>query len=227
MDIELINNSDLNNTEDIFDGSLLQKTSKKEINSIRFSYLMERKLLKHLKRLKKENTNITGYKQLDDYLFKINSDSFFLNDSIKRIEELFSNYLKYKNITAKLGHEIETGIYDDSVRQLSSKNFSDLFYNSNDSSLYIGLYIEHLARTTILQSCVEYLINNGVSNLEDNSINIPQTIKKGLIDIFKDPYFYRYPIFWQFFTNVMGGFILTDLKDEEVTLRRIELRFYP
>lgn len=44
---------------------------------------------------------------------------------------------------------------------------------------------------------------------------MPDTIKSGLNSIFQDQYFYLYPRFWQFFTYVFGGFILTDIKDKE------------
>lgn len=46
-------------------------------------------------------------------------------------------------------------------------------------------------------------------------MSIPNTIKNGLDELVKEPYFHRYPVFWQFFTYVMGGFILTDLREVE------------
>ena len=49
-------------------------------------------------------------------------------------------------------------------------------------------------------------------------LTLPNTIKTGLTEITKDKYFYLYPRFWQFFTYVFGGFILTDIEEQEFEL---------
>lgn len=222
MNIDLIDNSDLDKTHQSLDKFLQQKADGKEIETLRFSYLLERKLLDRIKSLKKQNPDHQGYKNLDDYFFKINSGSFFSNNPIKRIKQLFEIYIKYKNLTAKICYENENGEYDDDIEELSSKGFRELFYDCENSPLQIALYIEHIARVTILKSCIEHLLkNNEGENDEDNFdesidyLSIPNTIKTGLKEIVKEPFFHRYPVFWQFFTYVMGGFILTDLKDKE------------
>jgi hypothetical protein len=222
LNINLIDNSDLSTTPASLDPYLEQEVDEREINTLRYSYLCERRLLKKLKGYKKSNPNIKGYSFLDDYFFKVNSGSFFSNNPIKRIRQLFSTYLKYKNITAKLCHELETGNYRDNVERLSDDGFRNMFFFSNDSPLYIGLYVEHMARLTILKSCIEHLLTKEPGELEGNGLDtifaylgIPSTIKIGLRSIVNEPYYHRYPIFWQFFTYVMGGFILKDLRDVE------------
>jgi hypothetical protein len=97
-----------------------------------------------------------------------------------------------------------------------------LFYKAENNPLQISLYIEHLARLTILKSCTEQLLREhkdvfGLDSFMESLdyLSIPQTIKSGLETIVTDSYFHRYPVFWQFFTYVMGGFILTDLKEVE------------
>jgi len=222
LNIDLINNSDLSKTYYSLEKYLNQKAEKKEIETLRFSYLLERKLLKQIKRLKKDFPNVQGYKNLDDYFFKINSGSFFSSNPVSRIKKLFEIYIKYKNLTAKICFEQENGEYNDSVEELSQAGFASLFYKVENSPLQISLYIEHLARLTILKSCTEHLLreHKNVFGLDSfmesiDYLHIPQTIKSGLESIVTDKYFHRYPIFWQFFTYVMGGFILTDLQKEE------------
>ncbi|MBC9798086.1 hypothetical protein [Sinomicrobium weinanense] len=222
LGIELIDNSDLKKTRKCLEKFLNQPTEEKEIETLRFSYLLERKLLKQIKNLKKDYPDNEGFKNLDDYFFKINSGSFFSSNPVKRIKQLFETFIKYKNVTAKICHELETEEYDDEVEELSADCFKSLFYKAENSPLQIALYVEHMARLTILKSCTEHLIeNHREAFLEDtfsenlDYLGIPQTIKNGLAILVKEPFFHRYPVFWQFFTYVMGGFILTDLREQE------------
>ncbi len=222
LSIELIDNSDLSKTNECLDKFLHQPAEEKEIETLRFAYLLERKLLKRIKTLKKENPDNQGFKNLDDYFFKINSGSFFSSSPVRRIKQLFETFIKYKNITAKICYELESGEYDDEIEELSSDCFKSLFYKAENFPLQIALYIEHMARLTILKVCTEHLLRNHKETFWEDKfsesldyLSIPQTIKSGLEVLVKEPYFHRYPVFWQFFTYVMGGFILTDLRDEE------------
>jgi hypothetical protein len=85
--------------------------------------------------------------------------------------------------------------------------------------------VEHLARVTILKCAIDHLIDKLKGNYKGNDIisqldylTLPNTIKIGLNEIIKDKYFYLYPRFWQCFTYVFGGFILTDIEDKELKL---------
>jgi len=226
LNIDLIDNSELTNTKDALKHLLLIEPDEHEIETIRFSFLLERKLLKKLKKLKndcyKKKCSIKSFQALDDYFFKINSGSFFSRDPIRRIKQLFDYYLKYKNITAKICNELGGGYFDDEITDLSENCYKELFYQAKESILQISLYVEHIARVTILKSVIEHLVNklNGVYTTQSfitvlQELSLPQTIQSGLNDIFQDEYFYLYPRFWQFFTYVFGGFILTDLRDQE------------
>lgn len=222
LSVELIDNSDLSKTNECLGKFLHQPAEEKEIETLRFSYLLERKLLKQIKDLKKEQPENQGFKNLDDYFFKINSGTFFSSSPVRRIKQLFETFIKYKNITAKICYELETGKYDENVEELSNECFKSLFYKGENSPLQIALYIEHMARLTILKSCTEHLLRNHKETFWEDKfsesldyLSIPQTIKHGLEVLVKEPFFHRYPVFWQFFTYVMGGFILTDLRDKE------------
>jgi hypothetical protein len=95
LGIELIDNSDLSRTKEALNHLLLIEPEEEEIETIRFSFLLERKLLKELKSFKKDssNKNFKSFSALDDYFFKINSGSFFTNDPISRINQLFESYV--------------------------------------------------------------------------------------------------------------------------------------
>ncbi len=229
LSIELIDNSDLTKTKDVLNHLLLIQPEEAEIETIRFSFLMERKMLKELKSLKKENLKsnkqVKCYYALDDYLFKINSGSFFSRDPIRRINKLFESYVKYKNITAKICHEINGGDFNDEVIELGNSCYRDTFYEAKEGVLQISLYVEHVARITILKCVIEHLIDKLKGNYDNsdfiNELNyliLPKSIKEGLDLIIKDKYFHLYPRFWQYFTYVFGGFILTDIKEKEFEL---------
>jgi len=223
LGIDLIDNSDLSKTKDVLSHFLKIQPGEAEIETIRFSYLLERKQLQKIKNLKKQNPTVKGYAALDNYFFVINSGSFFSRDPIDRINHLFETYLKYRNITAKICNELKgVDFTDDSVTQLTNSCYGDTFYQANDNILQVSLYVEHLARVTILKCVIEHLIDKLKGNYNSSRfsdifkyISLPNTIVQGLNEIINDRYFYLYPRFWQFFTYVFGGFILTDLKQRE------------
>lgn len=225
LNIRLIDNSDLTKTKETLSSFFNIEPEKAEIETIRFAYLLERKQLAQIKQLKKKFPGLKSYQNLDDYFFKTISGSFFSRDPIRRINKLFDTFIKYKNITAKICHELNGGDFDDDITELSSKCFSDTYYKAENNILHVSLYVEHLARVTILMCAIKHLIDRLKGNYDPKDISnqleyltLPNTIKTGLTEITKDKYFYLYPRFWQFFTYVFGGFILTDIEEQEFEL---------
>jgi hypothetical protein len=54
------------------------------------------------------------------------------------------------------------------------------------------------------------------SDFEIDLLNIlPESFKEGLNKISMNPHFHRYPIFWQWFMWIFGGFILKDYEEKE------------
>lgn len=224
LNIELIDNSDLSKTKENLSNLFEIEPHKEDVEVIRFAYLIERKQLAVLKQRKRSSPEIKSFSELDDYFFKINSGSFYSRSPLRRIGQLFEYYLKNKNITAKICHELNGGNFEDEVTKLSQKCFKKIFYKGENSILHTSLLIEHLGRLTILKSVIEYLINQ-TDNEDLDTIDIeeaidlmklPSTIATGLKEISKEKYFYLYPIFWQFFTYVFGGFIITSMEAEEI-----------
>lgn len=223
LGVDLIDNSDLENTYECLKGYCPVEPNKYDIESLRYSYLIERKALKKIKNLKKNNKNIESYKKLDDYWFKVNSASFF-NTAVTRTSKLFMVFVKYKNITAGICEELSNGKYpDEPVAKLGNDCFRDTFYSANDNVYQVSLLTEHLNRITVLKCCIEQIVNRGKVSDEQfwdrlSYLNLPGTIKQGLEEISQEEYFYRYPVFWQVFTYLMGGFILSDIKEREYEL---------
>lgn len=190
------------------------------INSLRFSYSLERKLLREIKSKKKNEPNLKSYKNLNDYVFLLNSSSFFTVSPLARINTLFEAYINHKNISSKLAYELAEGEYRDDIADLSEEAYWNAFYYCTDYSIYPALYVEHQVRLTILKCCIEYLVNDSQRNVDAfidalNYHSLPNNIKSGLKSIVQESHFHRYPIFWQFFTYVMGGFILTRFEQNE------------
>lgn len=225
LSIELVDNTDLDKTKETLEPFFCLTPDQKVIETIRFAYLLERHQLKQIKTLKKNNPEIKSYACLDDYFYKINSGSFFSRDPIRRINQLFECFIKYKNITARICNELAGGNFYEEKDELSEECFVDTFYTANNSILQVSLYVEHIARVTILKCAIEHLIDKLQGNYKGVNLEIqldyltlPKTIKSGLNEIIKDKYFHLYPRFWQFFTYVLGGFILLDIKEKEYQL---------
>lgn len=221
MNITFIDNSDLQTTPHALSPLIHIEPNFNVVNWIRYAYALERAMLKRIKELKTSCPKIVSYKHLDNFFQAVNSRSFFRSDPLQRIHRLFQSYLTYKNLSAKMANELETGVYDENCNSIPKTTFVRTFLLAENNAIHISLYVEHLARLTILKSSIDYLI---VQRSKDHKIDfiehiqlmtLPRTIKNGLKEISKEPYFHRYPVFWQIFTYVLGGEIFEDYKDED------------
>lgn len=217
LNIDIVFNPNVKKTAKDLNSYFITELNHIVVNSLRFSFAIETVLLKKLKALRKQHPEVKGYKLLDDYHFIVNSGSFFSKNEIERISKIFEEHIKNKSITAKLSHELRNGSFDDTVEELRQEDFHDIFYDANYSPLQIALYIEHLGRLTVFKTCVELLLTIDPKDLlkHEGYLCLPGNIRRGVLKINNDKYYYKYPIFWQFFTFVMGGFILTDYREKE------------
>jgi hypothetical protein len=223
LNVDLVDNSDLSRTKDTLSKYLVFEPDDDVVEVIRAAFCLERKQLEKLKRWKKLTPVSTGTVALDDYHYRTNSKSlFFSPDPIARINSLFRAYLANRNITAKISNEAGGGDFSVDVDRMNEKDFTDTFYKAVDNIYQISLMIEHNARLTILKSCIEHIIlNPDFATDPDNFLQVlflPGNIQSGLYQIRNDPYFHLYPMFWQLFTYVFGGFILLDFEQEEYEL---------
>lgn len=192
------------------------------VTTLRYSYCMERLMIeKYLKPLAKEKTGLYGFKELQRYIKEIQDYSFFINDIHQRLLTVFGAFQQYNHITARIDTEKRTGTYEDADKAtLSESTFKTLFYKipAKQHPLHVALYAEMYNRLIMLKLAVEEAIRD--SSLAGiiktiTRLSLPNNIKHGIDKLLKHPYFYLYPVLWQNFIFVMGGFILNDKKKEE------------
>lgn len=224
INVTLIDNQNLDCSELLNAYSISKEHVKDEIiESYRYAFALEAEMVIYLRSRVKSEPEKVGFQKLEKYLFDINSNSFFVNKPVDRINKLFISFIENKNITARIGKEIKGNAYPDSGNDLTidKELFNSLFYEAKDRSvLYVALYAELLARIAILKSCIEDIIVGNPDNFIERLKHfiLPSNIKNGLKELQKEPYSYLYPYFWQVFVYLFGGFILNDKKEEEYEL---------
>lgn len=162
-----------------------------------------------------------GYKKVEDYYRKINSSSFFCESDISRINTLYNAFKENANISGKLSNYLVSKVYDESVSQIDKSIFEKIFYEANEiSPMYVALYTEYIGKLELLKTCVSDIITSNKKNWVDCFFHstIPENITNALSYLEANEYFHLYPLFWQIFTYLFGGFILGVKKSEEYEL---------
>lgn len=226
--IDLILHS--NDASDIHQSTLLRGVSvdQLDVSSWRYSYWVERVIQKILKQKKKSIQGKKSYICLDDYFHILNSGIFFSKNVVRRADKLYDAFKKYPNISRKVGNEIAGGDFDAVHKTIPSPIFTKTFFDCEFTDLTISTYVEHRARLAILKAAVDYSLfeKHGIDERITADIEIsdlkfplknllPETFLNGLEEIKKDDYFHLYPVFWQNFLWLFGGFILEDYKEQE------------
>jgi len=234
LQVDIFAVPDLNKTAEC----LVPLVAVEQLNQIdvtiwRFSYWVERNLIKLLKAKKKSAHNFECYTALDRYLFLINNRIFFTRNIIERAERLYDSYKDYPHISACLGNELEGNPFNGGYENVPKSLYSKTYYKCEFTDLALSTFIEHRARLSILKSAIDYQLYKlaGKDHNEKTTIMfgdgryeytlldlLPKSFKDGLNTIAEHPYFYRYPIFWQWFFWVFGGFILKDYEGQEHNL---------
>lgn len=224
INVALINNGDLDCTELLDAYSIDKDTVTDEVvESYRYAFALEAEMILYLHLRAKSDPDKQGFQALESFLFEVNSNSFFENKPVDRLNKLFDAYKQYKNITARIAEELENRPYPDCGDGLviNKTQFEKIFYKAEAKSvLYVALYAELLARMAILKSCIEDILI-GVPNDFSERLKhfvLPENIKNALHEFQHEPYSYLYPYFWQVFVYLFGGFILNDKMDEEYKL---------
>ncbi len=200
-----------------------------DIEYWRFSYWIERKLIERLTHKKKSCPQMECFKVLANYYHETSSGIFFTENVIRKIDKLYSIFMESPHITAKTGYELIGNDFEEEYDKLPDKIYSDTFYDCKYNDIQICTFLEHRARLAILKSAVDYKLykDAGVGSKADDVTtkilgfefnlidSLPSSFKQGLDTISKHEYFRRYPVFWQWFMWVFGGFILKDYEEKE------------
>jgi len=210
--------------QDIF----VAKPNKIDIVNWRFSYWIERNLLALLKHKKKSQKDQERFRVMEDYYEKINSDLFFTEIISARLHELYSTFQRYPRISAKCGNEMLGNPFDAEYDLLPRDIYADTYYSCALNDIQISTFIEHKSRLAVLKNAVDYKLYReaGMKNKTewilkimgqeiDMGGNLPASFLTGLETVSRHPFFFLYPIFWQWFMFLFGGFILKDYEEQE------------
>lgn len=206
-----------------FGGSTIDKKIYEcAIPTLRYAYCLERLMVeKYLKPLAKDVNALEGYRKLDTYIHQIRDYSFFENDVHKRLLTVFGSFQEFFHISARIDFEKENGAYDEEYDDgITPESFRTLFYDipAKQNPLHVALYAEMYNRLIMFKIAVEEAINDReLKGLMRTlmRITLPSNIKKGIDKLSTYPHYYLYPILWQNFFFVLGGFLLKDKLDEE------------
>jgi hypothetical protein len=226
IDVALI--PDLKKTKEVLsDFYNNEHVEHEDIACWRFSYWVERNLLDNLSQKKKNYPEKQCFKALQDYYFKVNSGIFFSPDFFDKIYTLYSAFKTYPHISAKCGNELAGNNFNDEYAALPKRVYEDTFFKCSYNEIQISTYIEHRSRLAILKNAIDYKLYEDTQP-KDNAKEtetilspkdfFPKSFKDGLDSISKNKYFHKYPVFWQWFLWLFGGFILKDYKEREYAL---------
>jgi len=227
LNIDLVVIPDLNKSKETLSETINNKTIEDvDILTWKFSYRVERNLLKRLNHKKKSHPDKKCFKALEDYYFKVNSGIFFTENIVQKVDALYSTFQEFPRISAKCGNELVGNTFDIEYNSLPEEIYKDTYYECSYNIVQISTFIEHRARLAILKNAIDYKLykDAGIENKTENvkilgDITLmdflPPSFIDGLDVISKHQYFHRYPVFWQWFMWLFGGFILKDYEERE------------
>lgn len=192
------------------------------IPTLRYAYCLERLMIeKYLKSLAKDENELDGYRYLDRYIHLIRDYSFFENDVHQRLLKVFGAFRKNYHITARIDLEKQTGRYDEEYdKGISEASFKVLNYDipAKQNPLHVALYAEMFNRLIMFKLVVEEAVQDkelkGLTRTLKR-LSLPSNIKTGMDKLCTYPHYYLYPVLWQNFIFVLGGFLLTDKLEDE------------
>ena len=226
--VKLLQIHDLSNAPELLKQIVSSnKLPQADFSTWRFSYWVERNLLRELKNKKMESyPDKLCYQKLDEYYFLLNSGIFFTENIVRRVHKLYETFQKFPRISARCGNELAGESFDNEIDKLSKKIYSDTYYDCKYNAIQISTFVEHRARLALLKNAIDYLLGRikkedrekkafGV-NFEKILLDLlPESFKDGMKQLEEHKYFYKYPAFWQWFMWLFGGFILKDYKEKE------------
>ena len=231
LNIDLVTIPDLSVSKEALSEVINNKTIENmDISMWRFSYWVERNLLKHLNHKKKSHQNKNCFKTLENYYFEVNSRVFFTENIVQKVYNLYSTFRKFPRISAKCGNELIGNDFDEEYDSLPKQIFEDTYYKCKYNDIQISTFIEHRARLAILKNAIDYKLykmggdeNKTKDHLEIAGLDfeislldlLPTSFKEGLDTLSNHKYFNKYPVFWQWFMWIFGGFILKDHEEKE------------
>lgn len=199
-----------------------------DVEHWRYSYWAERQLIKYLKHCKRQNRSASRYPAMDRYHQTINGGIFFTQNIVDRLAELYSIFREYPRLSAKVGHESQGEPFDQDHETVPSDLFARTYYRCELTDIQVSSFIENASRLAILKNAVDYTLYRRLGNGQrtesrermlgislDRFDSLPLSFRTALTHLSSHAFFYRYPLFWQWFLWFFGGFILLDYEERE------------
>jgi len=109
-----------------------------DIRIWRYSYWIERNMIKHIIHKKKSNKNINRYNILSNYYHTVNSSIFFEENLIDRVFHLYMAFQDNPRISAKCSHEMIGEDFDGDHRILPEQIFDDTYFQGKYNDFQIS-----------------------------------------------------------------------------------------
>jgi len=198
-----------------------------DIASWRYSYWIERKMMKKLIAQKKSGGDAVRFKVMAEYYHNINNVAFFIDNILDRVRDIYDQFKRFSGLTARVANEISGAGFEgtDIPREL----FSKTFYECETNDLTTASYLENRSRLAILKNVVDFIIyrrdgSNSQRTRETFKIlgfdvskfsELPADTRERIDKLEQHKYLHLYPVFWQWYLWLFGGFILNDYKKDE------------
>lgn len=201
-----------------------------DILSWRFSYWTERKLVRKLITQKKSIKDVERYKIMAEYHHNINDVAFFTDNILDRLRTIYKQFQQHSGLTSRVANEMAGSGFTDG--EIPKSIFSNTFYKCEINDLTTSSYLEYRSRLSIMKNVVDYIIYKKIDPKSPKACDtfkilgfteskfslLPMEMKERIDELSSHEYIHLYPIFWQWFMWVFGGFILRDYKEKEYEL---------
>lgn len=203
----------------------------RDVWSWRYYYWIERLMLNRIRAQKTGQPSAKRFNAILEYAFEINSGVFFAETIAQRVEALYEDYRRNRTLAACSGHEMNGKSFDEGTEQIPENIFSDTFYSCTYNEIQAACMVEQYSRLSLLKAAVDYIsykASGDISKAEkiirlkikDETyempiVSFPPRFEKALEEIKSERYYQRYPVLWQWFLGIFGGFILKDYEEEE------------
>jgi hypothetical protein len=176
----------------------------------RYSFWIERILLKKLTGMAKNWLDKTMPAVVNDYRRLINDEIFFSPTGTDRADRLYEAYKEHPSLTLDCADDL-AGTYPDLLHEAGRQKIGEAFNLGIHPLLQICMYLEQRARIAILKGATDAICDAGGSaKVSALWKGLPASFVAALGELEKMPGFWKYRVFWQVFIWGWGGFLLTE-----------------
>jgi len=195
------------------------------LNVWRYSYLIERQIVRALRSLKAANLGRQGLTAAVDYYNLVNDGIFFARTSEECIIALYDAYQTHPKLSLGVAREMDGQNFDAQTSDPTNARLKKAYINGDYPEIQAAFYLEHRARLAILKAASDFIeIDPQTADARAAAIvpRPPYTFLDGLQWLVQQPHRRRFPLFWQVFLWGFGGFILQDKLQDEYELLAVQ-----